>query len=437
MLPREQQLAARVLTLIVFVGIIAIITRLTTVIVALAFGATIVIISGLVRRRLAQDVVYWRKFVPGRAFEGETFELWRNVANKGWLPALSVRVEDKLPKGLEILARDDQEHLLNQDIQDIEDRPDALKPQHSDAEAENKPRKPQWIQMSDRFATGISHVLALLPHEKMSLGLQLCAKKRGYYVFDPHTVRVTDVLGLFDSLSTVESTETVIVYPRVFDVQDLPLTSREPFGVLNALRTLVEDPLRVIGARDYAYGDSFRQIDWKSTARRSKLQTRVYERASEPAVVVMLNVATSANIWEGMDMNLFEWAVRVAASFAKWAHESGWAVGLSTNGNAPQIGQMPRMRPRRAPDQLTRVLENLAAIGSYYMTALDDFVFAEQRFLPPTATQIIVTCVMTPATEDALRRLRASGKQLVVVCLACKPPDIEGVLAFEMHVPAL
>ena len=430
MLPREQQLAARVLTLIVFLGIIAIITRLTTVIVALAFGATVVIISGLVRHRLTRDVVYWRKFVPSRAFEGETFELWRNVSNKSWLPALSVRVEDKLPKGLEILARNDQDQEISDEKQEIKDRPDAVKQAAADY-----PKPVQWINTSDKFAVGLSHVLALLPHEKMSLGVQLRAKKRGYYVFDPHTVRITDVLGLFDSLSTVESTETVIVYPRVFDVQNLPLTSREPFGVLNALRTLVEDPLRVIGARDYAYGDSFRQIDWKSTARRSKLQTRVYERASEPSVVVMLNVATSKYVWEGMDTHKLEWLVRLAASFAKWAHEGGWAVGLSSNGNAPQIKQMPRLRPRRAPDQLARVLENLAAIGPYYMSALDEFIFNEQRFLPASATQIIITGVMTPQTEDALRRLRASGKHLVLVCLDCPAPSIEGVLTFEMQAP--
>jgi uncharacterized protein (DUF58 family) len=334
-----------------------------------------------------------------------------------------------LPKGLEILAKQDLEQIVNDEI---EDQPDAPKQEAGDV----RQRKPvQWINVSDKFAVGLSHVLALLPHEKMSLGLQLRAKKRGYYAFDPHTVRVTDVLGLFDSINVVESRETVIVYPLVFEVQDLPLVSREPFGVLNALRTLVEDPLRIIGARDYAYGDSFRQIDWKSTARRGKLQTRVYERASEPAVVVMLNVATGAHLWEGMDINLFEWGVRVAASFAKWAHESGWAVGLSSNGNAPQIQQMPRLRPRRTPDQLTRVLENLSAIGPYYMTSLDEFVFIEQRFLPPTATQVIVTCVMTPQIEAAMLRLRASGKHLVLVCLECKAPVIEGVLVLEMKIP--
>jgi uncharacterized protein (DUF58 family) len=429
-LSRDQQLSARILTLIVFLGILAIIGRLTTVIIALAFGVTVVIISGLVRHVLAKHVTYWRKFVPARAFEGETFELWRNIANQSWLPALSVRVEDKLPKGLEILARNDLEQDYNDDI---EDRPDAEKPDPSDKAEEHQPVR--WIDASDKFAVGISHMLALLPHEKISLGLQLQAKKRGYYVFDPHTVRITDVLGLFDTVYAFDSAETVIVYPRVFDVQDLPLVSREPFGVLNALRTLVEDPLRVIGARDYAYGDSFRQIDWKSTARRGKLQTRVFERASEPAVVVMLNVATGVRLWEGTDLVLFEWAVRVAASFAKWAHESGWAVGLSTNGNAPHIGQMPRLRPRRAPDQLTRVLENLAAIGPYFMSGLEEFVFSEQRFLPPTATQVIVTCIMSPQIEEALGRLRASGKPIVLVCLECRAPNIEGVLAFEMQVP--
>ena len=103
-------------------------------------------------------------------------------------------------------------------------------------------------------------------------------------------------------------------HPRTYPRRGLPAENREPFGALSALRTLVEDNLRIIGARDYASGDEFRRIDWKASARRGKLQTRIHERASEPAVAVLLNVTTYEREWQGIAVESFERAVSVAAS---------------------------------------------------------------------------------------------------------------------------
>ena len=424
---QQQQTTARMISSIILLGIIAVLLRASAGLAAIAIVATVALVSFVSRRILMRQLVYWRKFEPQRAFQGEEMVLWCNLANRSWLPAVSVYIDDTAPKGFEWVA----ERYISTD--------GPQKPTVSGV-SEVLPghgMQAEWIAATTGLDRDLSQRIALLPRERFSRGVRMRANKRGYFTFDLPHLRLTDVLGLLEGELHPALVDTVIVYPRVYALEDLPLKSREPFGALPAFRTLVEDPLRIVGARDYAYGDSFRQVDWKSTARRGKLQTRVVERASEPSVTIVLNVSTFTYYWEGIEINVFEAAVSLAASFAKWAHEEGWAVGISSNGNAPQLQQIPRVRARRSPNQLTRVLESLAAIGPHFFYPLEEFLFFEQRFLPASSTQLIVTPLMNPRIEDALRKLSAQGKQIVLICIGCAAPFIEGIVAMEMPLEPL
>jgi uncharacterized protein (DUF58 family) len=413
-LTAQQLLTARIIVLLIFIGTLGIIAGSAIGLLAVALVATVGVIGYATRRVLVKRIRYWRKLEPERVFEGETLVLWRNVQNDSRLPAVHIHVDDSAPKHFELLAETQRDSTV-----------EKLSPQAL------------WVESTTAGNRDLTQLLALLPRQRISRGVQMKAQRRGFYRFDPFYLRVSDVLGLSGETLTLENNDAIIVYPRTFPIASIPLQCREPFGALPALRSLVEDPLRIVGARDYAYGDSFRQIDWKSTARRNRLQTRVYERASEPSLTIVLNVATFQRYWEGIETSLFECAVSLAASFATWAHAQGWAVGLSSNGNAPQIAQMPRVRARRSPKQLARVLESLAAIGPYFFLPLEEFAFAEQRFLPRTSTQLIITPIMNAAIEDALRRLAAQGKRLAVLCAGCTAPEINGVVSVNANIEAI
>jgi len=424
---QQQQTTARMISSLILLGVFAVLLRASAGLVAIAIVATVALVSFISRRILMRRVSYWRKFEPQRAFQGEEMVLWCNLANRSWLPAVSVYVDDTAPKGFECVA---ERYISTSGSPQAAALPaPEVVPGHA--------MQAEWVAATTGLDRDLSQRVALLPHERFSRGVRMRAKKRGYFTFEPPHVRLTDVLGLLEGELHPPLVDTVIVYPRVYALEDLPLRSREPFGALPALRTLVEDPLRIVGTRDYAYGDSFRQVDWKSTARRSKLQTRVVERASEPSVTIVLNVSTFTYYWEGIEVNIFEAAVSLAASFAKWAHEQGWAIGISSNGNAPQLQQIPRVRARRSPNQLARVLESLAAIGPHFFYPLEEFLFFEQRFLPASSTQLIVTPIMNVRIEDALRKLSAQGKSVILVCIGCAAPFIEGVVAMEMPLEPL
>ena len=74
-------------------------------------------------------------------------------------------------------------------------------------------------------------------------------------------------------------------------------------------------------------------------------------------------------------------------------------------------------------------MESLAAITAYPIFSFGLFLFNEQRYLPTTSAQIVVTPLVNPELIDAVRRLRAAGKRIAVITVDCPPPDIEGVLS--------
>src|SRR5205823_12615047 len=88
---------------------------------------------------------------------------------------------------------------------------------------------------------------------------------------------------------------------------------------------------RVIGVRDYAYGDSLRRVHWKATARTMQLQSKVYEATTTHALVIFLNIMARLDAYYGIHPELQELATCAAASVTNWAIDQGYAAGLYAN----------------------------------------------------------------------------------------------------------
>ena len=99
------------------------------------------------------------------------------------------------------------------------------------------------------------------------------------------------------------------VHPRT---TALPSTSAGLIRDLegNPTRRLVDSDYPFHAIREYAAGDSRRQIHWKSTAKTGRLMVRQYEESRRSRMAVVLSVAEA----EYADAEEFELAVRSAAS---------------------------------------------------------------------------------------------------------------------------
>lgn len=325
-------------------------------------------------------VEYRRRFGERRAFVGEIIDLELMVANRKWLPINWLRVVDRVPMELP--------------LEGIEVAPT------------NVPTVGR-----------IRQVFALRWNERVVRRYQIRCVHRGFYPFGPAELEAGDIFGLFSRKHRFEPRQWFIVYPRIESLADLGLPSKEPLGPLKAERRVMEDPMRTAGVRDYHPEDSFRQIHWKATARRQRLQSRVYEPSTDYNLVIILNVATLPKHWQGYIPERLERVVSVAASLAAYAFDQRWPVGLIANGALPESDQAIRVLPGRSPNQLLRIMEALAAVSPIATRQIEELVRLESPKLPWGSTLAVVTAVVTPQLQASLADVRAEGRQVVLVTL--------------------
>lgn len=226
-----------------------------------------------------------------------------------------------------------------------------------------------------------------------------------------------DIFGFDIRRQSLPDTEFLLVYPKVVPLTVLGLPALRPFGDLRTPQRLLEDPLRLSAAREYAPGDSFRHIHWKATARRQALQTKVFDPSAARPLAIFLNINTFDFAYEGIDPDLQEYAISAAASIAHWGWENHHAVGLYANSMAQPGGRRIAIRPGSTPEQLPQILEALAMSISYGPWSIQTILQVETPRLSYGTTIVVVTATMNDRLRSILFDLKGREYGVTLVTL--------------------
>jgi uncharacterized protein (DUF58 family) len=346
-------------------------------------SAALLMAAGLARiwnRFWDYGLEYRRIIEPRRAFVGEEIEMVIEIVNRKPLPLPWLEIIDELPDDLELVG--------------ISPSPSV------------RPRRVELINL-----------LSLRWYERVRRHYRLRCKTRGYYTLGPVVFRSGDVFGL--NMNEIErpSSDPILVYPKIVPISTLGLPAVHPFGDLRARQTMFEDPMRTIGVRPYAPGDSPRRIHWKATARTRELQSRMYEATTTLRLLVFFNVNTLGAQWwwQGHDPEALELGVSIAASVATWGIDHNFQVGLYANGGLRYGEQKLKIPPGRSPAQIVRILEALARLMPIASNSLEDFLRAESGNMPWGSTIVLVTVFVSEETLRILAGLQAVGHRVVVL----------------------
>jgi uncharacterized protein (DUF58 family) len=332
-------------------------------------------------KHVLDNVIYERIIPEDRAFEGETLGLTLRLVNDKFLPVPWIEVRDAVPEGTLI----DEEHVSTS-------------------------TSPGYVYLARSTHLGW--------YERINWPLQLRTPARGYYRIGPGRINTGDIFGFFPVSREEEKATPVIVYPRLYTMPELGLPAERPFGELKGRERIFEDPSRIAGLRDYQPGDPMRRIDWKASARRQTLQSKVYEPSATMHLLVALSVNTMEHAWEGFMPDMLERLLSVAGSVARHGFESGYAIGLIANGSYRDSDRPMRVPISRSSEQLMRVLEALAVIGPMTPAPLETVIDREALRFPFGATLVCVTSRMDAPLAASLRRVAGAGHTVTVLSLA-------------------
>lgn len=233
--------------------------------------------------------------------------------------------------------------------------------------AENPKLLPVWLQVivpvpgelhDGSELTASVREQGLLWYQSVVFNWRLVPQSRGIYRLGPPRMVVGDLMGIYPrEMARKGDLLDLIVYPRLVPLRPFAQIRRDLFGSPGA-KSPVEDPIYLLGTREYQAGRPSRYIHWTASARLNRLQERVFEPSCQARVLFILDVTPFA---AEKAVDLFEQSLEGLASLAMECERQGFAVGLATNGTIAG-DRSPVISVARSAGQAILILETLAGI---------------------------------------------------------------------------
>ena len=162
--------------------------------------------------------------------------------------------------------------------------------------------------------------------------LDLPPQPRGIVRIGPATTVRSDPVGLLRREHAFDHAHELYVHPRTVPV---PSSSAGLIRDLDGSPTtrLVDADMSFHAIREYAPGDSRRQVHWKSTAKTGRLMVRQYEESRRSRMAVVLGLAAAEYGSDGE----FELAVSAASSLAVRAVHDARDLDIVVGAEIPRV----------------------------------------------------------------------------------------------------
>jgi uncharacterized protein (DUF58 family) len=242
------------------------------------------------------------------------------------------------------------------------------------------------------------------------------ADRRGVFTLGPVDLSAGDPFARRVAGELRDETDTFLVWPRTIATTEL-----EPpdlWGDLQRARGgLSEDPSRFAGVRPYAPGDPLRRIHARTSARLDRPMTKRFEPSREREVLLALDVQVAEGpAWDaGWGGDEVEHLYVVAGSLARSLALRRVSFGMLAAGYTGAETRIASVPVSPAPGQAERVLDLLARLSGHASMPFERLLVVAARTIRPGTTVLVLTARDPRAFVPALRRLQASGADVVVV----------------------
>ncbi|MCL4247533.1 MAG: DUF58 domain-containing protein [Anaerolineae bacterium] len=288
-----------------------------------------------------------------------------------------------------------------------------------------------WLEVRDH-STLSSHnaghiVPAMAGRSTYTWHVQTPCQSRGEFQLGPMTIVSGDPFGFFVYPRTIPAKSKVIVFPQTVPVDRFTLPAGALSGGEAQRQRTHYVTTNAAGVREYAYGDSFNRIHWKSSARRDQLMVKEFELDPMVDLWLMIDFSAASLVEEksvrriggvgpvvptqaGIPASTEEYGVVAAASLAEHFVQGERAVGF--------IAYVPQRIVHHAEHgmpQLTRILNTLATARSFSTYTLQLMLSLENPHLPRGATLIVITSSADTQWVSMLHILSSRGIRPAVV----------------------
>ena len=215
-------------------------------------------------------------------------------------------------------------------------------------------------------------VFSVLGYRKITRRLPFQTGKRGLYGIPSLNMTARDFFMTTNFAYSRKSDAWLYVLPKRVASPELSMFCSHLLGELETRRNQMEDPYTFRGIREYTYGDTYGKINWKATAKASKLMVNMYGYTSEQRVRILLNLETNIMV---KTEYLQEMSIRMAGTIAEYFLQHKVSAELVSNGIDCMTGACERVEAGMSMEHgetidkyLARIKEN-AGIDAFMQMA--------------------------------------------------------------------
>jgi uncharacterized protein (DUF58 family) len=271
-----------------------------------------------------------------------------------------------------------------------------------------------WLEIEDPSTLPEYHpgrIVSLAGRSRRTWRARTLLTRRGVYPIGPVTITSGDPFGLFRMSRSYGLPASIIVYPGFIDLPHFTVPPANlPGEGRFRKRTHYVTP-NAAGVREYEYGDSLSRIDWKSTARMSKLMVKMFELDPASDIWVVTDLQARVQAGQG-DESTEEYGVKIAASVARFFLNANRNVGYMAFGDRLDIIEV-----ERGGQQMTHILEALALSRAIGDVPIGDLINVEGRRFGRHTTLVLITPSMDESWVMSLLMLTQRGVKVAVVLL--------------------
>ncbi|NTX13119.1 DUF58 domain-containing protein [Myxococcus sp. CA056] len=251
--------------------------------------------------------------------------------------------------------------------------------------------------------------------------------KRGRFDFGDVYARVQGPLGLVSHERVFPAAQAISVYPDLRGANRLLLSGAALDLVNLGLRQLRRDGRgsEFARLRDYAQGDSARDVDWKATARRGRPVTRVLESERSQSILICVDAGRSmAAQVDGLTK--LDHAVNAALFLAFVAVRNGDRVGLAVFAD----GVKTYLPPAAGRGQYRKMVDALYSTTPS-LTYVDYLALFKELNVRLTRRSLL--CVFTDFLDEEqastmVAPLHRLARRHVPLCLSVKDTALQKLL---------
>lgn len=242
----------------------------------------------------------------------------------------------------------------------------------------------EGVSFEDNDPKATFRFLWLLWFQKIEWSLTAKAIRRGVYNIGQIILRSGDGFRFAETEKPFDLDAKVYIYPKLVPVNVTSFRPSMQWRAKGKKGGFIEDPLMVIGVREYQPGDELKRLNWRAAARTGALQTNTYQPVITEQLIIYIDVQgfeieegayqdpSEQKKYEHNKREAFEWFLSVIASVAVKYNERGISIGFATNGLAYNGKKMQGFGPSA---NLNLFLDQLAEItqraGVSSIAALD------------------------------------------------------------------